>query len=244
MSQSPDRPLPTLDGLRKACSACTLADLCLPMGLDRKDMERLDALVEQLGPFHEGDHLYREGDPFRALYAVRSGYLKTYVVDESGREQVLGFHLPGELIGLDAIYPDRHQCSAAVLDTATVCRVNYRDITDLSQRVPGLQRQMFRLMSKNIGSAHALHGDFSAEERIAAFLTNLSDRLSTRGYSATHFVLAMPRRDIANFLRLAPETVSRVLKRFQNDDLIAVDRREIRVLDLPRLQALASCVPR
>jgi len=229
--------------LRKACSECTLAELCLPMGLEQDDMERLDAVVEQLGPFHDGDHLYRVGDEFRSLYAVRSGQYKTYLVDESGREQVLGFHLPGELIGLDAIYPDRHQCNAVALDTATVCRVSYDDITALSQRVPGLQRQMFRLMSRDIGSAQALGGDYSAEERLAGFLLNLSDRLRARGYSPQHFVLAMPRRDIANYLRLAPETVSRVFKRFQRQGLIGLERREVRLLDMARVQELARCVP-
>lgn len=238
------QPRLTPTRLRKACSECTLAELCLPMGLEREDMERLDAVVEQLGPFHDGDHLYRVGDEFRSLYAVRSGQYKTYVVDESGREQVLGFHLPGELIGLDAIYPNQHQCNAVALDTATVCRVSYSDITSLSQRVPGLQRQMFRLMSRDIVSAQALSGDFSAEERLASFLLNLSDRLRARGYAAAHFVLAMPRRDIANYLRLAPETVSRVFKRFQQQGLIGLERREIQLLDLAQVQALARCVPR
>lgn len=243
MTDSSTQPLPSLGRLRKACSACTLAELCLPMGLERREMEELDTLVDQLGPLREGDHLYRVGDEFRALFAVRSGYLKTYLVDETGREQVLGFHLPGELIGLDAIYPSRHQCNAMALDTATVCRVSYGDITGLAQQLPGLQRQLFRLMSKDIGKAHSLSGDYSAEERVAAFLVHLSDRLKARGYSATHYVLAMPRRDIANYLRLAPETVSRVFKRFQKDGLISVDRREIRLLDLPKLQGMARCVP-
>lgn len=244
MNRTAGQVIPTLDHLRKACSTCSLADLCLPMGLDRDDMERLDALVTQLGPLHEGDHLYRVGDDFQSLFAVRSGYLKTYIVDESGREQVLGFHLPGELIGLDAIYPGSHQCNAVALDTATVCRVRYNDVTELAQHVPGLQRQLFRLMSKDIGKGHAKSGDFSAEERVSAFLVNLSDRLKARGYSATHYVLAMPRRDIANFLSLAPETVSRVFKRFQDSGLISVERREIRLLDLDRLQDLSRCVPR
>lgn len=230
--------------LRQACSACSLAELCLPMGLDRADVERLDTIIKREGPWHAGEHLYRIGDPFKAIYAVRSGYLKTYIVDDAGREQVLGFHLPGELMGLDAIYPNRHQCNAVALDTAFVCKMAYSEITTLAAQLPGLQKQMFRLMSRDISTSHALAGDYSAEERLAAFLLNISGRLHARGYSATHFLLAMPRRDIANYLRLAPETVSRVFKRFQDDKLIRVDRRDIVLLDLERLNELSRCIPK
>lgn len=228
--------------LRKHCSNCSLAELCLPMGLDKTDVERLDTVVTPEGPLQEGDHLYRKGDNFRALYAVRSGYLKTYIIDEGGREQVLGFHLPGELVGLDAIYPDRHQCSAVALDTATVCKMPYEQLSELAAKIPSLQKQMFCLLSKDINTGHVLSGDHTAEERLAAFLVDLSARLKLRGYSATHFILAMPRRDIANYLRLATETVSRVFKRFQQDKLIAVDRRDIRLLDIDRLNELARPV--
>jgi CRP/FNR family transcriptional regulator len=232
-----------LKRLRRACSACSLAELCLPMGLEKDDIERLDAIVQPEGPLHDGEHLYRIGDPFKAIYAVRAGYLKTYIVDDAGREQVLGFHLPGELVGLDAIYPNRHQCNAVALDTASICKLAYSEITTLAAQLPGLQKQIFRLMSRDIGTSHALSGDFSAEERLAAFLVNISNRLYVRGYSATHFLLAMPRRDIANYLRLAPETVSRVFKRFQDDKLIRVDRRDIELLDLSRLNEISHCVP-
>jgi len=208
------------------------------MGLERDDVERLDELVSPEGPLRPGEHLYRVGDTFEALYAVRSGYLKTYIVDSSGREQVLGFHLPGELVGLDAIYPARHQCNAVALDTATVCRMPYDQLSDLAGRIPSLQRQMFRLLSRDIHIGHVLSGDFTAEERIASFLLGMSARLRQRGYSATHFILAMPRRDIANYLRLATETVSRVFKRFQDEGLIAVERRDVRLLDVPGLEKI------
>ncbi|MDX1454381.1 MAG: fumarate/nitrate reduction transcriptional regulator Fnr [Gammaproteobacteria bacterium] len=230
--------------LRKMCSNCSLAELCLPVGLDRESLSKLDSLVERGSPLHAGDHLYQKGDPFEALYAVRSGYLKSYTIDESGREQVLGFYLPGELLGLDAIYPEKHQCSAVALDTASVCQLPYEDLADLAGKVPGLQKQMFRLLSKDIHDSHSLAGDFTAEERLAAFLLSLSARLKLRGYSATHFMLAMPRRDIANYLRLATETVSRVFKRFQQEGILEVDRRDIRLLDIERLDEIARCVPK
>lgn len=242
MSTSPSA-MPDLQlRLRKHCSNCSLAELCLPMGLDKVDVERLDTVVAPEGPMHEGDHLYRRGDGFKALYAVRSGYLKTYIIDEGGREQVLGFHLPGELVGLDAIYPDRHQCNAVALDTATVCKMPYEQLSELAAKIPSLQKQMFRLLSKDIHTTQMLSGDHTAEERLAAFLMDLSARLKLRGYSSTHFILAMPRRDIANYLRLATETVSRVFKRFQQEKLIAVDRRDIRLLDVDRLNELARPV--
>ncbi|MDE2196320.1 MAG: helix-turn-helix domain-containing protein [Gammaproteobacteria bacterium] len=232
-----------LQRLRKVCSSCSLAELCLPMGLSRSDVERLDRIVQPTGPLHTGEHIYRVDDPFEAIYAVRSGYIKTYLVDESGREQVLGFHLPGELVGLDAIYPNRHQCNAIALDTVTVCKLPYGDIASLATQVASLQNQIFRLMSKDIGGSHALSGDFTAEERVASFLMSISSRLHLRGYSATDFILAMTRRDIANYLRLATETVSRVFAKFQDDGLIAVDRRNIRVLELDKLAALCRSVP-
>lgn len=230
--------------LRRVCSSCSLAELCLPMGLDKVDVQQLDSLVAPEGPLQTGEHLYRAGDAFQALYAVRSGYLKTYVVDDTGREQVLGFHLPGELVGLDAIYPAKHQCNAAALDTATVCKLPYDQLSDLAGHIPSLQKQMFRLLSKDIHTGHVMSGDFTAEERLASFLLGMSARLKQRGYSSSHFLLAMPRRDIANYLRLATETVSRVFKRFQDDQLIAVERRDIRLLDIPRLEQICRAMPR
>lgn len=223
---------------RRACGQCSLVDLCLPRGLLRSEIERLEGIVQSIGPLRVGEHLYRIHDPFHAIYAVRSGYLKTYLVDALGRQQVLGFHLPGELIGLDAIYPDQHQCNAVSLGTTTVCKLPYTEITSLATQAPGLQKQLLRLMSKDIGGCHALGADYTAEERMASFLVSLSDRLQWCGYSATEFILAMTRRDIANYLRLAAETVSRVLTRFQDDDLIAIEYRHVRILQPAKLSSL------
>ena len=228
--------------LKRSCSACSLTELCLPFGLNRQDVAKLETLIAPKGPLHGDDHLFRVGDPFRSIYAVRSGCFKTYLVDDCGGEQVLGFHLPGELIGLDAIYPEQHQCNAVALDTASICELPYSDVLALSLEVPSLQRSMFRLMSKELGESHALAGDLSAEERLASFLVSLATRLKLRGYSETRLTLAMPRRDIANFLSLATETVSRVFTRFEKDGLIHVDRREVTLLDVDRLQALRRSV--
>lgn len=227
-----------LKQIKHACGTCSLAELCLPMGLTKHDIDKLETLVAPRGPLHADDHLFRVNDPFRAIYAVRGGYFKTYLVDETGREQVLGFHLPGELIGLDAIWPEKHQCNAVALDTASVCELPFGDVTHLATQIPSLQQTMFRLLSRDIGESHTLAGDLTAEQRIAAFLLSLSTRLKMRGYSETHLTLAMPRRDIANYLRLATETVSRVFTRFEKDGVIAVDRRDVRLVDIDKLRKL------
>ena len=227
--------------LRRSCSTCSLSELCLPMGLLPGDIQRLEELVTSRGPVNEGEHLFRVGDPLRDIYAVRGGYFKSYLVESNGREQVLGFHLPGELIGLDAIWPERHQCNAVALNTASVCELPYAKVADLGRQVPGLQNSMLRLLSKELALSHSLAGDFSAEERIAGFLLSLSSRMKARGHSETHLTLAMSRRDIANYLRLATETVSRVFSRFEEDGLVSVDRREVMLRDVQRLNKLGHC---
>ena len=217
---------------------------CRAEGYDKASLIELHCLVEHVGPYRAGSHLFREGDPFNAIAAVRAGTVKTYTVDASGREQVLGFFLPGEVIGLNAIHGARFPCNAQALDTVTLCRFSFPLMATLATRMPGLQGQLFRLLSQDINKAALLAGDFSADERMAAFLLSFSRRFADRGFSATRFNLAMSRTDIANYLRLAAETVSRVVRRFQDEGLIHVNRREFELLDLNRLHALAQPVLR
>ena len=226
------------------CSTCAFSQACLDEGMDKGGLRDLHMLVEHVGPFHAGDHIFREGDPFEAIAAVRAGTVKTYVIDRDGREHVLGFHLPGEVIGLDGIDGDRYPCNAVALDTAMLCRFSFPKISVLAAQLPGLQRHLFRLLSRDIGRAALLAGDWTADQRMAAFLIGLSRRLAARGFSAHRFQLTMARTDIANYLRLAPETVSRVLRRFQQDGLLQVDRRELQLVDRVRLEELAEPVLR
>ena len=226
------------------CSTCAFSAACLAEGYDKRLLRDLHVLVEHVGPFREGDHLFREGDPFNAIAAVRAGMVKTYVTDTHGREKVLGFYLPGEIIGLSAIHSERYPCNAVALDTVMLCRFSFPKMALLATRMPGLQQQLFRLLSADIGKAHLLAGDFSADERMAAFLLSLSRRYAQRGYSAQRFHLAMPRTDIANYLSLAPETVSRVLRRLQADDILQVDRRDFEILDMAGLEDLARDILR
>ena len=164
--------------------------------------------------------------------------------DAEGHEQVLGFHLPGEIIGLNAIHQARYPCNAVALDTVMLCRFSFPKMAVLATKMPGLQTQLFRLLSQDIGKAALLSGDFTADQRMAACLWSLSRRFAERGFSATRMHLTMTRTDIANYLRLAPETVSRVLRRFQSDGLVAVDRRELELLEPDKVHDLARPVLR
>lgn len=224
--------------LKRACSECSLHDLCLPDGLSVGEMQRLEQLVETSGPLHRGDHLFRRNDAFIYLYVVRVGCVKSYVNNEAGEEQVFGFHLPGELVGLDAIYPGHYRCSAVVLDTSKVCRIPFVRLADLAGKMEPLRRQLFRIVSREIGASHALSGDHSVEERFAAFLLGFGERHARLGLSPNHFVLPMTREDIGAYLRLATETVSRVFTRFEERGLIRVHRREVWLQDMDALHTL------
>lgn len=245
-------PFPRIDSkilandgdMLRFCTTCAFSQACLSEGMDKTALMELHVLVEHVGPLHAGDHVFREGDPFEAIAAVRAGTVKTYVIDRDGHEQVLGFHLPGEVIGLNGIDGDRYPCNAVALDTVMLCRFSFPRISLLAARLPGLQQHLFRLMSRDIGRASLLAGDYSADQRMAAFLVGLSRRLSARGFSPDRFQLTMARTDIANYLRLAPETVSRVFKRFQEEGLIQVERREVELLERTQLETLAASMLR
>lgn len=226
------------------CSTCAFSHACLSQGMDKSALKELHVLVEHVGPFHAGEHVFREGDPFEAIAAVRAGTVKTCVTDRDGHEHVLGFHFPGEVIGLNAIDGHRYPCDAIALDTVMLCKFSFPKISVLAAKVPGVQRELFRLLSRDIGRAALLAGDWSADQRVAAFLVGMSRRLSARGFSASRFKLTMARTDIANYLRLAPETVSRVLRRMQDDGVLAVDRREVELLDSDRIETLAAPILR
>jgi CRP/FNR family transcriptional regulator, anaerobic regulatory protein len=231
------------DALR-FCSTCAFSAACIEQGFDKSRLAELHVLVEHVGPFAEGEHIFREGDGFEAIAAVRAGTVKTYVNDSEGREQVQGFFLPGEVIGLNAISSERYPCNAVALDPVMLCRFSFPGIAALAARVPGLQQQLFKLLSQDIGKAALLAGNYTADERMAAFLVSLSRRYAARGFSPRRFRLTMTRTDIANYLRLASESVSRGFRRLQDDGLVKVDRREIELSDLPRLEALASSILR
>jgi len=237
------RKIISFENIKVACRNCSLTTLCLPMGLEPDDVEKLDDIVKRNRPLHRGDHLFRDGDRFHSLYVVKTGSVKTYAPSEDGGEQVLGFHLPGELIGLDAIEHEMHNCSAKILETSAVCEIPFEHLEELSSTIPSLQHQMFRLLSREIGHDEGmltLLGKKNAEERLAAFLVSLSDRFKRRGFSSTDFYLSMSRHEIGNYLGLAVETVSRLFTRFQEEGLLNVERKHIQLLDTDKLHNIVQ----
>jgi CRP/FNR family transcriptional regulator len=226
-----------------ACSRCALGELCLPRGLSPEEIQRFEQIVHRSRPIQPAEHLFRAGDEFRSIASVRTGCFKSYVVDHEGQEQVLGFHLPGEIIGLDAIHSQRHTANVVALDTSAVCGLTFESMSAMARQMPELQAELFRLMSQRISELEVSAGDLSADERIARFLVSLSGRFARRGYSETEFMLAMSRRDIASYLRLATETVSRVFARFQKSGVLRVDRKEVRIRNMPALRELAGQSP-
>lgn len=240
------RKVISISHLKVACSNCTLRELCLPLGLNESDMQQLEDVVTRRRLVKKGEMLYRVGDPLRSLYAVRRGTFKTAGLMEDGRVHVTGFFLPGELLGFDAITADRHPCEAEALENSDVCEIPYDRLEELAHRVPGLQHQLLKIMSREIVRDEqllVLLGRMTAEERLASCLLSFSRRQGRIGLSETDINLAMSRQDLGYYLGLALETVSRLFSRFQEEGLIESRGRQVRLRDLPRLHALAGVSP-
>jgi CRP/FNR family transcriptional regulator len=235
--------LTILQSGKVACQDCSLFQLCLPVGIDQNDLAEVDRIIKRRRPIRRGDQLFVTGDKFRSIYAVRSGSLKTSVLTEDGRELVTGFFLPGEIVGLDAIGTGEHTCGARALETTSVCEIPYDELEAIGARIPSLPRQLLRIMSREMHHDQLLLlllGKRSADERLAAFLFSLSQRFGLRGYSPNEFNLSMSRNDIGNYLGLAVETVSRLFSRLQEDGILAVRSRHVRLLDIQNLRTLAG----
>lgn len=229
--------------IRVTCSECNLQELCLPRGLTKEDLEQLEALVKRAHPLQSGEFLFRAGDPLHNIYAIRSGSVKLFLVDKNGVEQILGFYFPGEILGLDAIDTKKHVCTAVALETSSYCAFPFTSLADICSRISELQNQMFRLMSRELTYENELLltiGKKNAEERLATFLLTLSDRFYRLGYSSKEFKLAMSRQEIANYLGLTIETVSRILSRFQKEQIIDVARKQISIKNPEVLQKISS----
>ena len=221
--------------LKTQCSTCHLKDLCLPCGLTGSDVQRLDGLKFARRRVKEGDALYHEGDKFQFIYAVRSGTFKSHLALKDGREQVTGFQMAGELLGLDGLAAGRHASSAVALEDAEICAIPYAHLSELAAGSIDLQHVISRLMSREIVREHGLMmllGSMNAEERLAAFLLNISQRMKARGYSSTEFHLRMSRAEIGSYLGMKLETVSRTFSGFQGQRLLDVDKKHVRIRDL------------
>ncbi len=245
MSQTPS-PLIFRKNRETHCGECALNPVCLPPAVSEEELKALDSIIQRSKPIRRGDHLFHEQEPFQALYAVRSGAIKAYTTQAGGEEQVTGFYLPGEIVGMDGIGAGRHMSAAVALETTAVCAIPFAHLEELARQMPALQHHFFRLMSQEIQADQQLMlllSKRSAEERIASLMLSLSARHKRRRLSESQFRLPMSRSDIGNYLGLAVETVSRIFTRFQQLDVLAVEGKEITIVDRAKLCELATLHP-
>ncbi|NND83439.1 MAG: helix-turn-helix domain-containing protein [Gammaproteobacteria bacterium] len=221
-----------------------MSAICLPLGLDKQQVCELEKIVQTTAVKHAGDVILRQGDRFADVYAVKSGMCKSFRLDQAGVEYVQSFHLPGELFGLDAIYARQYGFTVQALDTTVLCKMDYSELQNLCASIPALQEQLFNLLSRDLYHSHVNpieHFDQTAEQKLAGFLHNLLLRLQVRGHTEMEIYLPMSRRDIANHLGLAPETISRLLKRMQENGVLSIDNRLVTVNDKGALEDLVHC---
>ena len=220
------------------CQNCSISELCLPFTLNDEELNTLDEIIDRKRPFHKGDKLYTDDQEMHALYAIRSGTFKTFTVNEQGEEQVTGFHLAGDLLGFDAIADSKHKSFAQALETSMICEIPYDNLDTLSNTMPKLKKQVLRLMSNEIRTDQemlTLLNRKNAEQRVATFLVNLSQRYHDRGLSASEFRLTMTRSDIGNYIGLTVETISRLLNRFHKNGLIKLEGKLISIVNIDEL---------
>lgn len=229
--------------IKVACSNCNLRELCMPLGLTQTELDRIDDVVASRRKVKRGATLFRNGEKFSSLYAIRTGFFKTCIASEDGRDQVTGFQMAGEIVGLDGIVNDRHTCDAVALEDAEVCVMPFDRIEELSREVNALQRHVHKIMSREIvreNGVMLLLGSMRAEERLAAFLLNLVQRLHARGFSQSELVLRMTREEIGSYLGLKLETVSRTFSKFVEDGIVEVKQRHVRILDTDALKDIVN----
>lgn len=224
--------------LQITCQNCNLSDLCIPRGLSQKDVERISNIVTRRKILHKGDYLYRQGDKFRGILAIKAGTAKLVSLDLDGNEFLTGYYLPGELLGFDGLADERHACSALALETLTYCEIPAEQIDSLCLEVPNLMRELFRHVGQALTAetSHHLLSQRGAEERVVGFLLDLSDRLSRRGLSGTEIKLTLSRLEIGKYLGLTLESVSRILKNFEGMGFVTVNAKSIHIIDKDKLR--------
>lgn len=227
------------------CPNCKLADLCLPYGLQPQEVTQLSTIIKNKKPLQADQLLYWQGQTCESLYAIKSGSFRSFIPHADGGEQTIGFYLPGELMGLDAFQHGRFNCSSIALETASVCELPLANLNELCARIPSLQQQLMRILGKEIASDHdkILLGHRPAKQRMATFLLMLSHRYAALGFSSTLFNLTMSRYDIANFLGLTIETVSRQLGLLGQQGVITVKQRGIRIDNIEALKLIVDACP-
>ena len=231
------------DSIKVACSNCNVRELCMPIGLNAEELSRVDELVATRRTIRRGTSLFRNGEKFTSLFAIRTGFFKTCVTTEDGRDQVTGFQMAGEIIGLDGIVNDQHTCDAIALEDAEVCVLPFDRIEEISREVNALQHHVHKIMSREIVREHGvmlLLGSMRAEERLAAFLLNLVQRLQARGFSKSELVLRMTREEIGSYLGMKLETVSRAFSKFSDEGMVEVKQRRIHIRDAEALKRIVN----
>ena len=242
MSQRPNIPIQK----SISCDSCSLNNVCLPSGLSKEEIDQLEISVDKTVKVKKKNSLYHSSDKLDGIYAIKSGAIKTSISNEDGQEQVLEFHLPGDLLGFDAFNSGTHSCDAIALEDTLLCKIPTEDFDDLCSRLPGVRKEMMHQLGKEISHNQSLLlslGQQQTDERLATFLLEMSAHFQSRGFSGNEFVIPMPRQDLSNYLGMAVETLSRIISRMSGDGLINIDRRMVSILDMKALETLAhsSC---
>ena len=229
-----------------SCKACSLNQICLPNGLTNKELNELDSTIDQTLKFKKKTIIFKANDLLDGIYAVKSGAVKTSISNEDGLEQILEFHMPGDMLGFDAFDTNMHKCDAAALEDTMLCKINMEDFEDLCTRLPGIRKEMFHQVGKEITHAQKMLlslGQQHADERFAVFLLKLASHYQARGFSYNEFILPMSRQDLANYLGMAVETLSRIVSRMTDDGILKFERRMVMIIDRKKLEHLAhsSC---
>lgn len=226
-----------------SCNNCGLQKICFPTGLGKADIDRLDDIVERKPSLRKNQHLFEPGDSFKALYAVRAGVIKLYSFSDAGEEMIHGFYLPGDVLGLEALASKIHQLHAVALDTTSVCQIPYDDLQQLSATMPELAGQIMTVMSKEVSEGR-LHSELltkrNADQRIAHFILNLAERYRSRGFADYEFRLSILHRDVALYLGLTPETVSRILAKLHNEDIVTWKKKDVKIHNMEKLLGIAG----
>jgi len=226
-----------------SCSNCGLQKVCFPTGLLKTDISRLDDIVERKSPYKKSDHLYQVGDKFNSIYAIRAGVVKLYTYSDSGEEIVHGFYLPGDVIGFDGLMDKHYSYNAVALDSTSVCNLPYDELSDLALKIPNLNQQIMMVMSKKMQDGR-MHSELlikrNADQRVAQFIWDMAERYKNRGYAHDEFRLSILHRDVALYLGLTPETVSRILAKFNTDGIVSWKKKEVVIFDEGKLRAIVG----
>lgn len=222
------------------CNNCSLDNICFPRGLSQQEINSISQVIKPKKILQRGEYIFREEDTFKGVLAIKSGTAKLVTDDHHGNEHILNILLPGELLGFDGLCNDKYHYSAVALETLSFCELPAQNMEEIFQNVPTLTRELFRHSGEkmNMDKALIVLSKRPAEERLAHFLISLSDRLKKRGFSEFEFTLSLTRQEIGNHLGLALETISRLLKKFQQEELISVNSKQIKLQDIPRLRAV------